>query len=112
MYKNILILTKSLKRKALCVAGIDVATGEWVRIVTDDDATEHAVIEQDMEYNSGEYANVLDVVRIKFIEHVPSEVQPENWMLDRTVKWEKVGVKTVNAVIESYLDEVRGVSFI
>jgi hypothetical protein len=107
MYKDILILTKSRKRQAFCVAGIDIKTGEWVRIVTDDIVTEHAVLEMDMEYTNGEYADVLDVARIKFVKHIPSDIQPENWLLDRKEKWQKIETKTVNEVNNKYLDGAK-----
>ncbi len=37
MKKQICILTKSLKDHDYCVAGIDITTGKWIRLVTSKD---------------------------------------------------------------------------
>lgn len=37
MKKQICILTKSLKDCDYCVAGIDIITGKWIRLVTSKD---------------------------------------------------------------------------
>lgn len=49
MKKNIIILTKSIKHGGFCVAGIDTDNGEWIRLISSDANSEHAVPYQDME---------------------------------------------------------------
>lgn len=66
MKKNIIILTKSDKRAGYCVAGIDEMTGEWIRIVSSNEATEHAVPLEDMVCDNGELIDIYDVVEISF----------------------------------------------
>lgn len=46
--KEIILLTKSTMINHFCTAGIDTKTGEWVRIVSPDTSTQHAVTEADM----------------------------------------------------------------
>lgn len=48
MKKNIIILTKSIKHGGFCVAGIDTDNGEWIRLISSDANSEHAVPYQDM----------------------------------------------------------------
>lgn len=36
MKKDVIVLTLSDKNKRYCVAGIDVVTREWIRLVIDD----------------------------------------------------------------------------
>ena len=43
MQKDIIILTESDKNHAFCVAGIDIHTGRWVRLVTEDEDTDGAL---------------------------------------------------------------------
>ncbi len=100
MKKEIIILTKSIKRNDYCVAGIDATTGEWIRVVSDNEATEHAVSDYDMKYSNGTTARVFDIVQINFIEKVPTMVQPENWLFDDTFTWKKVGESNLQEILK------------
>lgn len=37
MYKKIVLLAKSKKHQNYCVAGKDVDTGEWVRLISEEE---------------------------------------------------------------------------
>ena len=47
---EMVVLTKSAKNGGHCVAGIDVDTGNWVRLVSNDLNTHGALSDQDMQY--------------------------------------------------------------
>ncbi len=99
MKKEIIILTKSDKRMGYCVAGIDRQTGEWIRVVSSNDSTEHAVPAQDLVYDNGQVVDIYDIVEIDFIRAVPTEVQPENFLYNETVQWKKRGKSNLQEVL-------------
>lgn len=108
MLKNIVILTKSKKYKNnLCVAGIDTKTGEWVRIVSDDESIQCAVNPKDMLYEDGSSAEILDKVTISLLEHVPSYYQPENYIFDDSKYWIKTGHASINELLSLHPFEER-----
>lgn len=109
--KRIVILTKSKKYNNFCVAGLDVGTGEWVRVVTDDMNISHAVIQQDMRFSNGEEADILDVIEIDFLRHTPLCHQPENWTMNRSVPWSKIRTMTLNEVLGLRPAETNGFIF-
>src|SRR5660397_219325 len=100
MKKEIIILTKSIKRGGYCVAGIAANNGEWIRIISDDVPTEHAVLDSHMTYSDGTSIEVFDIVQIDFIEKVATPIQPENWLFNEDVQWEKVGKSSLREVLE------------
>lgn len=99
MKKDIIILTKSDKRMGYCVAGIDRQTGEWVRVVSSNASTEHAVPGKDLVCDNGQVVDIYDIVEIKFIKAVPTTVQPENFLYDETVQWKMKGKSNLDEVL-------------
>ena len=89
MKKEIIILTKSLKRNGYCVAGIDISTGRWIRIVSNDVKSEHAILKQHMVYSNGKETDIFDVVEIDLVEQISTSIQPENWLLNDKIQWVK-----------------------
>lgn len=100
MEKKIIILTKSKKHSGYCVAGIDYETGEWIRLVSSDLKTEGAVPWKDLQYSNGETLEVYDIIMCRLLRKCGTIVQPENWLYDETVKWEKVGESNLDEVIK------------
>lgn len=86
MKKQICILTKSLKDHDYCVAGIDIATGKWIRLVTSKDGG--AFPKEMLDDNHFKELNVLEV-EVK--QHVPYHVQTENWLVDEKAEIKKIG---------------------
>ncbi len=109
--KEIILLTKSTMINHFCTAGIDTKTGEWVRIVSPDTSTQHAVTEADMTYSDGRVAKVFDVVRVKCLEHRPTFCQPENFLLDRRYHWEWIGTSTMRQVLQIHKPERNAAIF-
>lgn len=77
MKKNIIILTKSIKHGGFCVAGIDTDNGEWIRLISSDANSEHAVPYQDMVCEDGNEVEVLDLVEVDIISACPSRFNPK-----------------------------------
>lgn len=100
MYKEIIILAKSCKSGDYCIAGIDTTTGVWVRPISDDIFKEGAVPERDITYSDGNQLQILDKVRIKMLSRKPTKCQPENYIYDKTQKWIKTGLCTLDEVIQ------------
>lgn len=99
MKREIIILTKSDKRMGYCVAGIDRQTGEWVRVVSSNALTEHAVPDKDLVCDDGQVVDIYDIVEIDFIRAVPTTVQPENFLYNETVQWKKKGKSSLKEVL-------------
>ena len=91
MEKKIIILAKSVKHSGYCVAGIDYETGEWIRLVSKDEETEYAVPQKDLVCTDGKDIEVYDIVVCSILKNCGTEVQPENYLYDENVKWQKVG---------------------
>ena len=103
--KKIIIMTESSKIKNNCVAGIDVNTGEWIRVVSDDEETLGALTDDDLMYKDGTKCKVMDIVKIPYVEKVPTKVQPENILIDRDRYIENDGEATLEDVLEIHSSE-------
>lgn len=86
MNKQICILTKSLKDHDYCVAGIDITTGKWIRLVTSEDGGAFP-----KEMLDDKHFKELNVLEVEVKEHVPYNVQTENWLIDKNSKIKKIG---------------------
>ena len=99
MTKDVVILTKSAKRKHYCVAGVDVGTGAWVRLVSSDRGSHGALTGRHMTYADGSECEPLDVVRVELLRAVPEIHQPENFLIDERQKLQKLGTWTIQQVL-------------
>lgn len=109
--KKIIVMTESSKLKNNCVAGIDADTGEWIRVVSDDEETLGALTDEDLMYEDGTKCQVLDIVNIPFVKKVPTKVQPENILIDRDYYIENDGVATLEDVLKIHSNERLGYIF-
>lgn len=77
MKRQICILTKSLKEHDYCVAGIDMSTGKWIRLVNskNGDAFPKELLD-DNNYKE------LDIIEVELKQAVPYHTQTENWLID------------------------------
>ena len=87
---KMLVLTKSIKRKNYCVAGIDLNTGNFMRLVSEDAESHGALSKNQVKYfgsNGTEYEIVpLDVVDVQFLEQQVLYHQTENYLVgDRPI---------------------------
>lgn len=99
MNKRIIILTKSSKFGKLCVAGIDYATGEWVRLVSTDDITHGAVSPSVLRYENGCSADLLDVIDVEVMGNENNPIQPENYIMDSRYRIKYIRSVTIYDVI-------------
>lgn len=91
--KRIVCLANSRKMGGRCVAGKEVLadgrTGGWIRPVSDREHEEVSAFEQQLEDGSEPHA--LDVIDVPVLRAKPQDYQQENWVLDPTRRWSKVG---------------------
>ena len=107
MKKEIVILTKSSKYGNYCVAGLERDTGEWIRLVSDDEESHGALSAQDMRLKGGGFCQPLDVVKVEVERPVPTSLQPENVLIQQGCRWEKTGTFTVGEVVDLHPVEAR-----
>ncbi len=86
MKKQICILTKSLKDRDYCVAGIDITTGKWIRLVTSKDGGAFP-----KEMLDDKHFKELNVLEVEVKDHVPYHVQTENWLFDENAEIKEIG---------------------
>lgn len=102
MQKKVIILTKSLKNREYCVAGIDIETKKLVRLVSDDEKSYGALTDTNMKTKNGEIIKPLDLVKIPIKSEKPLEFQPENILIDVNESWEKIiRYNNINEVISA-----------
>lgn len=99
MEKTMIMLTKSRKMGHYCVAGIDIRTGEWIRVISEDMSIKQAITEEHMRYYDGSSTSVLDVVKVICKARQPNYYQPENWIIDDRYHWKKIRRSTLQEVI-------------
>lgn len=85
MIKQICILTKSYKHGGYCVAGIDINTKEWIRLVNSDNPNTDEIRKEQMFLN-GKTIECLDIIEYDFIKNIPTSCQTENWLLNPALK--------------------------
>lgn len=107
MRRSVVILTKSAKHGGYCVAGLDVDTGQWLRLVSADRQRKGALTDDDMRYRNGDIADCLDVVSLNTLGEEPSRYQPENILIDDGEDWQKLGQWPLRQVMRLHEPERR-----
>ena len=105
MYMELAILTKSSKRSGYCVAGINIKTGEWIRLTSEDKDSHGALFKKDMQYEDKSECQILDIVRVKITDKNPSKYQPENVLIDKDSYWERQGKLSIKDVLKLHPPE-------
>jgi hypothetical protein len=104
---RMVVLTKSSKYGKNCVAGINLASGGWVRLVTNDESSHGAVSDEDLICEDGKSVQVLDVIDAPILEACNTEIQPENVLLDLDTYIDIVGKMTIEEVLSIHPLEAR-----
>lgn len=104
---RLIVMTESSKFSGKCVAGIDVESGKWVRLVSDDEETHGAIANSDLYYKDGGKCQVLDIVDVPIIEECGDDIQPENVLLDTSKYICYVGMASLEDVLEIHPAEIR-----
>ena len=99
-----ILLKKSSKFSAKCVAGINVENGEWVRLVSDDVEKHGAIPDYKLQTDTREVC-ILDVVEVPIIGRCGDLLQPENVMIDKTEKMKIIDRVTLQDVLKIHPKE-------
>jgi hypothetical protein len=111
MFKDIILLTTSKKMGNFCIAGVEKENGNWVRIISENEGIQHAITFDDARYEDGNMPEVMDVLRIKCKEHRPNYYQPENYVLDDSEYWKKLGVASTKELLRVHPAEKKSFLF-
>jgi hypothetical protein len=90
--KRIVCLANSRKLHGRCIAGRELVDGQpaaWIRPVSDRDHEE--VSEYERQYQDGSDPVVMDIIDVPLKEPRPKGYQQENWLLEPTDYWVKIG---------------------
>ncbi len=89
--KKIVCLANSRKLSGRCIAGVELAEGQfqWIRPVSG--RANQEVSEYERQYQDGSDPKLLDIIDVPLIRHQPEGCQQENWLLDPEQYWKKVG---------------------
>ena len=99
-WKYICILANSNKQGERCIAGIEMlkddegklrGTDTWIRPVSARRDSGGALDVEERRYTDASEPEMLDVARIPLLECENDWAQPENWRLDTSVHWERIG---------------------
>jgi hypothetical protein len=104
---DVVVLTKSSKYKNYCVAGIDISTGKWARLISKDSESHGALSNKNIRYNDGSIISVLDIVQTNILDFKPTSIQPENVLIDISKPFIKRGTLTLLEVLELHPPEVH-----
>ena len=96
---ELVILTKSAKRGGFCVAGIDLKTRDWVRLVSENEENDGAITNGQMRDVDGSFVKPLDVVRVNVKAHAPIGCQSENYIVFSNRPWIRIGRMTFEQVL-------------
>jgi hypothetical protein len=97
--KELIILAASRKYGKYCVAGIDIRSGEWLRLVSTDSDAHYALDARDLKMDNGEQASKLDLVSIEFIDRAFSYFQSENYVIRKHSPWHFIRKASIAEVI-------------
>lgn len=97
---KIVILTLSYKKGGKCIAGIDLNSHKWARLVTDDEESNGTVPDDYLHCSDGSDIELLDVINAPTKGACQDEFQPENVFLDVDRPFEKLGRMSLDQVLE------------
>lgn len=113
MNKDILLLAKSKKHYNYCIAGKDINTGEWIRLISEDNTIHNAIKPTDLIYEDNTEAEILDVIRV-MVKEIKNEnkilYQPENYILDDRYYLLKLEERNLND-LNNITDDVDKIFF-
>jgi len=103
MKKTIVILANSIKHSQHCVAGKDIVTKDWIRLVSNANGSE-LTDEQTLYRNPyGKFPiKVMQKVEIEFLQAAPLINQPENYIIMDAIWLQRYNLGRYE--LDSYLD--------
>jgi hypothetical protein len=100
--KNIACFANSRKTSGRCIAGKVYENGnfgDWIRPVSS--RPDEEISEDDRQYQSGDYANLLDIVSVPILRPVPEGFQTENHLIDDGYYWTREGTLAWNQLADA-----------
>jgi DNA-binding MarR family transcriptional regulator len=103
--REIIILANSIKHNGRCIAGKDIKSGEWVRIVPLNENRAFTDAELYELYGDRKGPELLDIISIAFSYKKPLNYHPEDEYIKSESKWEKTGsianVEDINKLVDT-----------
>ena len=100
--KKIVCLANSRRNQERCIAGKELleggTIGGWVRPVSSRPSEE--VSSQERQYEGGGEPQLLDIIDVPLLRANPMYYQQENWLLDSSQRWKKVGQMGSDALVK------------
>ena len=93
-----LVMTKSSKNRGFCVAGFDIDTGEWIRLVSNDIEKHGALSYKHMAISGTRQCSVGEVIDVCVIAPIPSLCQTENMLISDMEQIKLLGRCTNNQI--------------
>ena len=87
--KRIVCLANSRMKPGRCIAGKDIESGSWIRLVNGNPG--EGLSEREYQYGDGSDPKKLDIIEVPLTEHHPRGHQSENWLLDPIVHLTRKG---------------------
>ncbi|MGX8797855.1 dual OB domain-containing protein [Fusibacter sp. JL298sf-3] len=91
MKKKFALLAKSPKCKNLCIAGVDLETQDFIRIVSQEEDIEYAVRHEDAMYDERTPIQLHDIIKCECVSKDNNTYQPENYINDDQYYWANGG---------------------
>lgn len=104
---EMIVLMASAKYGNYCIAGVDVHSGRWYRLVTDDSESHGALTAQDLIAAGGHKIQPLDQIRVRGTQTRRGRLQTENILVSRERPLEFVRRASVSDVLEIHRSEQR-----
>lgn len=98
MKKQVCILTKSYKNGGYCVAGIDIETNSWIRLVDSEDVRSDEIKKHQM-FTKKREINCFDVIEVEVVKHIPHKCQIENYLVDSRTQFKIIDTFDLEKVI-------------
>ena len=105
---DIFILANSRKNRGFCVAGKDIETNRWIRLVGDPNGSElnlNQIIYQDLANRRQmvQYEPFNKIIRLDFGNAVPLRYQPENILIGPNL-WQEIQITNHNITFDTPVD--------
>lgn len=105
--KQLIVLANSIKHHpCTCIAGRELVSdgshyriGPWIRPITEHD--DGAISLSEARLKGGLQPQVLDFIEVPLQHPTRDPVQPENWLIDRSARWQKVnGLHPLPSIVD------------
>ena len=91
--KHIVCLANSRKMAGRCVAGKEISRdghpGNWIRPVSNRE--NESISDRERCYADGTDPELLNIIEVPLLSAKPKDYQQENWLLDPSRQWRKMG---------------------